>query len=146
MVPVHLNGIPVCGLVNTGSILTVISGRVARLLSHYTGVKAYPTTTRLGDFGAFHSAVDPGAQMTLEISLIGCHEQFLVQVLEDMEFDCVIGLDVISRMKIHLDYDQRMVSTPIHKQRMLTRGEVIWMVTRTADSCAMMRPEDSAPP
>jgi hypothetical protein len=111
----------------------VISHRVARLLTKNAGIQLQPTTARAEVFGEAGSSVDFAGKMAVRISFIGGHGSFTVQVMDNMAMDCIVGDDVISKAELVLDYKRRVVSNMEFKQRMLTRGEVILMMTQTKD-------------
>jgi len=133
MFPVLLNGISVAAFLDTGSTITIVNGLVARILQKLTKTKTSPSTIRAEVFGANNADVAFKEQMDIELGFVGGTGWFRVQILEGMAMDCILGDDVISRCKLIIDYEFRVVRRFDETQKMLTRGEVIMMMNQTRD-------------
>ena len=132
-VPLLTGNMLVAAFVDTGATITIISARIANLLTKLLGIKGYHTDVRAEVFGESNVPVEFVCQMDVPMAFLGGRGRFQVQVLDNMELDCILGDDVLNATGMILNYGERYISTLGHRQRMMTRGEVLTIMAQTQD-------------
>jgi hypothetical protein len=130
MIPVIIGDLLVCAMIDTGSTVTIINAKVAKLLSHRGRGTHRPSDLVATSFGSPHGVQFDG-QMGARLAIASGGGWVNFQIWNNMEFDCLIGDDVLRRSGIRIDYESRTVGTGNLYQRMLTRGEVLTMMFHT---------------
>ena len=123
MIPCLIQGVLVCAFVDTGATLSIISGRVARILASQ-GARIQPTRIVADTFGN-GQPLKFNYQIGARVAMAAGSGFATFQVLENMEFDCIIGDDILKRSATVIDYGSRTIGNQVARQRMLTKGEAL---------------------
>lgn len=126
LVPTAIHDLPVVSLIDTGATLSVISGRLAMILTSLGLAQIEPSTTRAELFGNGKDHVQFSSQMRVFLQLGNASSWFTVQVLDGMRIDCLIGDDILRALQVNIDYGQRSITAGNCTLPWYRRGEVIW--------------------
>lgn len=72
-------------------------------------------------------------QISARVSVVAGSEWANFQVKDGMEFDCLIGEDIMQRAELIIDNRNRTAGSTHMSQRMLIRGEVLSLMMRIED-------------
>jgi len=126
MFPIVLEGVTALAFADTGATFSVVSGQIAKIIKGYHKRPSRPSGMTAEVFGPERRIVCFQEQMELRIGLSANQHMCNFQILEGMQFDVLIGDDVLKVLKLNISYELRSVSSFGTVLKFAARGDVIF--------------------
>ena len=133
MTPIAVNDMPVVAFIDTGSNISVASSRVAFMLESAKMAVTEPSTVEAELFGDGSAKIRFPRQMKVRIQIAGYVSEFVVQILDGMNLDFLVGDDVLRTLRVSIDYGRQWISAGGYNLAWLRRGQAIHLMMLTEE-------------